>query len=49
VIQAEKPAHTTYFLTFLTDESFVDLEPFMTIGEDALLKLGDFLARQITR
>lgn len=36
VIQAEKPAHTTYFLTFQTDEAFVDLDPFMTIGEDSL-------------
>jgi phage tail-like protein len=34
VIQAEKPAHTVYFLTFEHHEQSYELEPFMTIGED---------------
>lgn len=36
VIQAEKPAHTQYFLTFTADEAAYELQPFLTIGEDAL-------------
>jgi phage tail-like protein len=36
IVQAEKPAHCIYFLTFTQAEELVDLEPFMTIGEDAL-------------
>ena len=36
VIQAEKPAHTHYFLTFASDEDTYELQPFMTIGEEAL-------------
>ncbi len=36
IIQAEKPAHTNYFLTFETQEETYDSSPFMTIGDDAL-------------
>lgn len=36
VIQAEKPAHTQYFLTFFAADSAYELQPFLTIGEDAL-------------
>ncbi len=38
VIQAEKPAHTNYFLTFEQQEQSYDSSPFMTIGEDPLLE-----------
>lgn len=34
VIQAEKPAHTNYFLTFHQEETSYEMAPFMTIGED---------------
>jgi len=34
VIQAEKPAHTTYFLRFEAQEEVDDWGPFMTIGDD---------------
>lgn len=34
VIQAEKPAHTTYFLRFEAQEAVDDWGPFMTIGDD---------------
>ena len=36
VIQAEKPAHTHYFLTFASDEDTYELQPFLTIGEEPL-------------
>ena len=36
VIQAEKPAHTQYFLTFFAPDTAYELQPFLTIGEDAL-------------
>jgi hypothetical protein len=36
VIQAEKPAHTQYFLTFAMADDTYELQPFLTIGEDAL-------------
>lgn len=40
VIQAEKPAHTNYFLTFHVEEGEYEMQPFMTIGEDALAEEG---------
>ncbi|MSP91577.1 MAG: hypothetical protein EXR79_07215 [Myxococcales bacterium] len=36
IIQAEKPAHTMYFLTFKQAALSDDYQPFMTIGEDAM-------------
>lgn len=36
VIQAEKPAHTNYFLTFEQKQTTYELDPFMTIGEEML-------------
>jgi phage tail-like protein len=36
VIQAEKPAHTNYFLRFEAAEAADDWGPFMTIGEDSV-------------
>ena len=36
VIQAEKPAHTLYYLTFAETEQEGDSSPFLTIGDDTL-------------
>ncbi len=36
VIQAEKPAHTNYFLRFESAEAMDDWGPFLTIGEDTV-------------
>lgn len=38
VIQAEKPAHTNYFLRFEAHEAADDWGPFMTIGDDSVVQ-----------